>query len=73
MVRSNAQRGIWFDMDTHLMRLRNTVGETDPAIVGLTGTYHALLRQWAAWVLRKYCVCCETSSRSRWRCADVPR
>jgi PKHD-type hydroxylase len=47
MVRSNEQRQILFDMDMHLMRLRSTVGETDPAIIGLTGTYHNLLRQWA--------------------------
>ena len=46
MVRSNEQRGILFDM---------AVGETDPAIVGLTGTYHNLQRQWPApWVLRIY-------------------
>ena len=47
MVRNSERRQILFDMDMHLMHLRNTVGETDPAIVGLTGTYHNLLRQWA--------------------------
>jgi hypothetical protein len=26
------------------MRLRTSVGETDPAVIGLTGTYHNLLR-----------------------------
>ena len=36
-----------YDMDRHLMRLRETVGETDPAVIGLTGTYHNLLRLWA--------------------------
>jgi PKHD-type hydroxylase len=35
-----------FDMDLHLMSLRSRVGETDPAVVGLTSTYHNLLRQW---------------------------
>lgn len=47
MVRSDEQRRLLFDMDTHLMQLRTTVGETDPAVVGLTGTYHNLLRMWA--------------------------
>ena len=47
MVRSDEQRRLLFDMDSHLMRLRTSVGETDPAVIGLTGTYHNLLRRWA--------------------------
>jgi PKHD-type hydroxylase len=47
MVRSDEQRRLLFDMDSHLMRLRTSIGETDPAVVGLTGTYHNLLRLWA--------------------------
>ena len=47
MVRSDEQRRLLVDMDAHLMRLRETVGETDPAVIGLTGTYHNLLRLWA--------------------------
>jgi PKHD-type hydroxylase len=47
MVRSDEQRRLLYDMDMHLMRLRATVGETDPAVIGLTGTYHNLLRHWA--------------------------
>jgi PKHD-type hydroxylase len=47
MVRSDEQRRLLFDMDTHLMRLRTSVGETDAAVIGLTGTYHNLLRMWA--------------------------
>jgi PKHD-type hydroxylase len=47
MVRSDEQRRLLFDMDQHLMRLRASVGETDPAVIGLTGTYHNLLRLWA--------------------------
>jgi PKHD-type hydroxylase len=47
MVRSDEQRRLLFDMDTHLMRLRESAGETDPAAIGLTGTYHNLLRMWA--------------------------
>ncbi len=47
MVRGAEQRRLLFDMDSHLMRLRASVGETDPAVIGLTGTYHNLLRLWA--------------------------
>ncbi|MBC7939505.1 MAG: Fe2+-dependent dioxygenase [Chitinophagaceae bacterium] len=47
MVRSDEQRRLLFDVDTHLMRLRASVGETDPAVIGLTGAYHNLLRMWA--------------------------
>jgi len=47
MVRSDEQRRLLHDMDMHLMRLRETVGETEPAVIGLTGTYHNLLRLWA--------------------------
>ena len=47
MVRSDEQRRLLYDMDQHLMRLRTHLGETDSAIVGLTGTYHNLLRLWA--------------------------
>ncbi len=47
MVRSAEARRLLFDMDAHLMRLRASVGEIDPAVIGLTGTYHNLLRMWA--------------------------
>lgn len=47
MVRSDEQRRLLFDMDQHLMSLRTRHGETDPAVIGLTGTYHNLLRAWA--------------------------
>ncbi len=47
MVRSDERRRLLFEMDRHLMHLRSTVGETDPGVFGLTGTYHNLLRQWA--------------------------
>ncbi|RZL03681.1 MAG: Fe2+-dependent dioxygenase [Rubrivivax sp.] len=46
MVRGNDQRRLLHDMDQHLMRLRTEVGEADPSIIGLTGTYHNLLRLW---------------------------
>lgn len=47
MVRSDEQRRLLFEMDRHLMRLREQVGETEPAVIGLTATYHNLLRFWA--------------------------
>ena len=47
MIRCDTQRCLLYEMDGHLIRLRQTVGETDPAVIGLTGTYHNLLRQWA--------------------------
>jgi len=47
MVRSDEQRRLLYEMDRHLMRLRSTVGEDEPAVIGLTGLYHNLLRAWA--------------------------
>jgi PKHD-type hydroxylase len=47
MVRSDEQRRLLHEMDGHLMRLRGAHGEHDAAVVGLTGTYHNLLRMWS--------------------------
>ena len=47
MVRSTEQRLLLWNMDMDLLQLRSRVGDTDPAVVGLTGTYHNLLRMWA--------------------------
>jgi len=47
MVRSDEQRRLLYEMDRHLMRLRSTVGEAEPAVIGLTRLYHNLLRAWA--------------------------
>ena len=46
MVRSDEQRRLLFEMDRSLMKLRSEIGEADGAVVGLTGTYHNLLRMW---------------------------
>ena len=46
MVRSDEQRRLLFEMDTQLMALRTQYGE-EGAAIGLTGTYHNLLRMWA--------------------------
>lgn len=47
MVRSLEQRQVLFDMDMALLQLRQSVGETDPSVIALSGTYHNLLRMWA--------------------------
>jgi PKHD-type hydroxylase len=47
MVRGDEARRLLFEMDAHLMALRSSVGEADAAVIGLTGTYHNLLRMWA--------------------------
>jgi PKHD-type hydroxylase len=47
MVRSAEQRELLFQMDHHLRRLRASAGESDASAIGLTGTYHNLLRLWA--------------------------
>ncbi len=46
MVRSDEQRRLLFDMDNHLRHLRSVYGETDAGVIGLTSTYHNLLRMW---------------------------
>lgn len=46
LIRSDAQRTMLFDMDVAIQRLGQSVGQGDPAIVSLTGTYHNLLRLW---------------------------
>ncbi len=46
MVRSDERRRLLFEMDAQLIALRQQHGEGGAA-VGLTGTYHNLLRMWA--------------------------
>lgn len=46
MVRADEQRRLLHDMDNHLRTLRGGAGETDPSVIGLTSTYHNLLRMW---------------------------
>lgn len=47
LVRSDAHRTLLFDMDVAIQRLGQAVGQGDPSIVSLTGSYHNLLRLWA--------------------------
>ena len=47
MVRDDGQRALLLDMDAAIRTLAGNVGDKDPSIVALTGTYHNLLRRWA--------------------------
>lgn len=47
MVRGGEPRRMLFEMDMALLKLRAALGEEDPSVVQLTGTYHNLLRMWA--------------------------
>jgi PKHD-type hydroxylase len=47
MVKSDEQRTLLHDLDTAIQRLSVKVGQGDPEVVALTGTYHNLLRMWA--------------------------
>jgi len=46
MVRDDTRRSMLFELDTNIQKLRQAHGDSE-AIVGLTGHYHNLLRQWA--------------------------
>ena len=47
MVRDDGQRTLLLDMDAAIRTLAGKVGDNDPSVVSLTGTYHNLLRRWA--------------------------
>lgn len=47
LVAADAQRAILFDMDLAIQSLRAKTGDSDPALITLTGCYHNLLRLWA--------------------------
>ena len=46
MVRDDGRRALLFELDQNIQKLRAQLGET-AELVGLTGHYHNLLRQWA--------------------------
>lgn len=48
MVREVERRQLLFNMDCQLMSLRSRLAPDDPAVVGLSATYHHLLRMWAS-------------------------
>jgi PKHD-type hydroxylase len=47
MVRDDGRRTLLLDLDVGIRSLAEKVGDADPAIVSLTGTYHNLVRRWA--------------------------
>ena len=47
MVKSDEQRTLLHDLDTTIQRLTLKVGQGDPEVVSLAGTYNNLLRMWA--------------------------
>ena len=47
MVRSDEKRTLLHDLDGAIQGLSAKVGQGDPDVVALAGTYHNLLRQWA--------------------------
>lgn len=46
MVRDDWKRSMLFELDRNIYSLRQQIGDTDE-VLGLTGHYHNLLRQWA--------------------------
>jgi PKHD-type hydroxylase len=47
MVRADAQRSLLYDLDNAIREMSVKVGQGEPAVVSLTGTYNNLLRMWA--------------------------
>jgi PKHD-type hydroxylase len=47
MVRDDGQRSLLLEMDAAVRTLAGKLGDKDPSVVSLTGTYHNLLRRWA--------------------------
>ena len=47
MVRDDGARAILFQLDEGVQAAGGRLGQDDPAVVGLTGVYHNLLRRWA--------------------------
>ena len=47
MVRDDAQRGMLFELDQNIQRLRQKIGDCDE-VVALTGHYHNLVRRWSS-------------------------
>lgn len=47
MIREDARRALLHDMDNAIRTLSTQVGQADPSVVALAGTYHNLIRMWA--------------------------
>jgi PKHD-type hydroxylase len=46
MVKDDGQRRLLFEMDMAIIQLRQSLPDDHPGILGITATYHNLLRQW---------------------------
>ena len=46
MVKDDQQRAMLAELDGHIQALRQQLGDTSQ-VLGLTGHYHNLLRQWS--------------------------
>jgi len=47
LIADQGRRSILFDIDIAIQSLRQRLGDNDPALIALTGSYHNLLRQWS--------------------------
>lgn len=47
MVRNDVQRTLLYQFDQSIIETRRSLPDSHPAVLGLTATYHNLLRQWA--------------------------
>ncbi|MET0294430.1 MAG: Fe2+-dependent dioxygenase [Phenylobacterium sp.] len=47
LVRDDARRALLLDMDLAIQSAAGRLGQSDPAVVSLTGAYHNLVRMWA--------------------------
>ncbi len=47
MVRDDGQRTLLYELDQAVIAARTDLGDEHRAVIGLTGTYHNLMRMWA--------------------------
>jgi PKHD-type hydroxylase len=47
MIKDDWRRTMLYDLDRSIIRIRGTMADDDPAVVGLTAHYHNLLRHWS--------------------------
>lgn len=47
MIKDDWQRHMLYDLDMSIMQIRSTMPDDHPAVVGITGHYHNLIRHWS--------------------------
>lgn len=47
MVKDDWRRNMLYDLDMSIIRVRQSMQDDDPAVVGLTAHYHNLIRHWS--------------------------